>query len=75
MQPASPLVFTAVNIHLAVAGVLLGANISVVITSFAEWAVANCRLIRVIEVAATHDLHLEVIYPIDWENKISVALF
>ncbi|HEY4330261.1 MAG TPA: hypothetical protein VGN88_11040 [Phycisphaerae bacterium] len=30
----------------------------------------DCRLIRVIEVGATHDLHFEVIYPIDWENNL-----
>ncbi len=30
----------------------------------------DSRLIRAIEIVETHNLHFEVMYPIDWENNI-----
>ncbi|MDY7225333.1 hypothetical protein [Hyalangium rubrum] len=30
----------------------------------------DCRLLRVIELADTHELHFEVMYPVDWENNV-----
>ena len=30
----------------------------------------DSRLLRVIEIAETHDLHFEVVYPVDWENNV-----